>query len=49
MITIEVKNESASHVRIVIKDNGIGIDPEQLQKLGHEMIVSKKRHRNSAL
>lgn len=41
LITIEVKNESASHVRIVIKDNGIGIDPEQLQKLGHEMIVSK--------
>ena len=40
-IHIILKKESETFIRITIRDNGTGIDPEQLRVLGHEMVESK--------
>ncbi|MGE7767301.1 LytS/YhcK type 5TM receptor domain-containing protein [Peribacillus sp. NPDC096540] len=41
LISIQIKNEVDTHIGIVIRDNGTGIDPEQLQQLGLGVIESK--------
>lgn len=40
VLHILLNKEAETHIRIIIRDNGIGIEPEQLEVLGHEIVES---------